>query len=159
MKAISILFTILFFLSFNIYSQDEQSGLPTFDSYESMKELHPGPLEAIPLEAGFFKGSVVIEFQDGSVITPEGVMIELSRVYPGDKAKLVNKAISDAKGTFYLKGMSTGDYKIEVAFKGNLVLTKYFSIVEPNGLILSPLVVPVENIEKREIQRQQYQAF
>jgi len=159
MKKIITFIAVIVLICLSAFGQDEPMGLPVFDSYESLKEAHPSPQDRIPLEVEFFKGSVVIQFQDSSVITPEGVMIKISRVYPGDKAKLVNKAITDVKGMFYLKSMTTGDYKVEAAFKGNHVLTKYFSISEPNGVLLQRLVIPVENIERREIQQQQFHKF
>ena len=159
MKTIIAFITVFVLICSSTFGQDEPLGLPVFDSYESLKEVYPSPLDRTPLEVEFFRGSVVIQFQDSSVITPEGVMIKISRVYPGDKAKLVNKAITDVKGMFYLRSMTTGDYKVEVAFKGNLVLTKYFSISEPGGVLLQRLVIPVENIERREIQQQQFQRF
>jgi hypothetical protein len=159
MKALYTPILLFFLLSINTNSQDDPIGLPVYDSYESLKEAYPEHLERTPLESEFFKGSALIQFQDGSTITPEGVMIKISRVFTGDKAKPVNKAITDVKGMFYLRGMTTGDYMVEVAFKGNQVLKKYFTIPGPGTFMLAPLVIPVENIEREEIQRQQYQKF
>jgi hypothetical protein len=124
-----------------------------------MKIVNPDTILKGIIANEYFIGSVKIIFSDSSFTTQSNAVIKVYRKLNDGQEEPLPVAITDDNGIFYIKGMSLGNYRLDVEIRNEVVLTRYFFINDINVKYLEPIIIPVEPLEIKIQKEEKFQRF
>lgn len=154
-----IILVLIIVLGQMAFAQDEISLVKVYNNFDRMNFDHPNASLTGSLDTKYFKGSIKFSFDDGSFVTPLGVLIKIYRLWENSEQKLISKVITDVKGVFYIDYLPLGYIKLELISSKEVVCIKYFFLDENSSDILEPILVPIDKIERKEQQESKYNDF
>lgn len=154
-----ICLVLLVALSQMAFAQDEIPLVKVYDNFDKMIFDHPDANLTGSLDTKYFKGSVKFSFEDGSYVTPSGVLIKIYKLWENGNQKSINKVITDVKGVFYIDYLPLGYIKLDLISSKEVVCTRYFFLDENSSNNLEPILVPIDKIERKDEQESKYKDF